>query len=87
MGSFSVSCRFENVGHGLVWVFSSVYGPLTREGRTTFREELGAIRGLWEEPWCMGGDFNVTCFPYERSRRGRLNSSMRRFSEVIDELH
>ena len=33
------------------------------------------------------GDFNVTCFPYERSRRGRLNSSMRRCSKVIDELN
>ena len=51
-----------------------------------FWEELGAVRGLWGEPWCIGGDFNVTHFPYDRSRRGRLNNSMSLFSEVIDEL-
>ncbi|RVW76004.1 hypothetical protein CK203_052807 [Vitis vinifera] len=54
--------------------------------REPFWEELGAIRGLWTDPWCIGGDFNVIKFPSERSRVGRLSGPMRRFSEVLDEL-
>ncbi|RVW45179.1 putative ribonuclease H protein [Vitis vinifera] len=26
-------------------------------------EELGALRGLWDDPWCLGGDFNITPVP------------------------
>ena len=74
------------ISNGFVWAFTGVYGPLSRDGRTLFQEELGAEIGLWEEPWCVAGDFNVNCFPFERSRVGRLNISMRRFSEVIDEM-
>ncbi|RVW15364.1 LINE-1 reverse transcriptase-like [Vitis vinifera] len=47
---------------------------------------LGAIRGLWSDPWCIGGDFNLIRFPNESRRGGRLSSSMRRFSKVIDDL-
>ena len=47
---------------------------------------MGAIRGLWTEPWCIGGDLNVTRFPDERNKEGRILSSMRRFSQVIEEL-
>ena len=25
-------------------------------------EDLGAIRGVWGDPWCIGGDFNVLDF-------------------------
>ena len=35
-----MSCRFKNVEDGFVWVFSGVYGPFTREGRTNFCQEL-----------------------------------------------
>ena len=48
--------------------------------------ELGAIKGLWNEPWCVAEDFNMIRFPSERSRGGRLTQAMRRFSEVIEEL-
>ena len=66
VGSFSVSFRFINVDNGFVWIFSGVYGPFSRDGRSLIWEELSAIRGLWEDPWCIGGgDFNVICFPSE----------------------
>ncbi|KAL6345756.1 hypothetical protein AAG906_017501 [Vitis piasezkii] len=73
VGLFSISCRFKNCEDGFGWIFSRVY-------------ELGAIRGLWNDPWCIGGDFNMIRFPNERRRRGRVSPSMRRFSEVIDDL-
>ena len=34
-------------------------------------EDLGAIRGMWGDPWCIGGDFNVLRFSGERNREGR----------------
>ncbi|RVW70775.1 Elongation factor 1-gamma [Vitis vinifera] len=86
VGLFSISCRFKNVEDGFRWTFSGVYGPTLKRYREEFWEELGAIRGLWNDPWCIGGDFNMIRFPNERRRGGRVSSSMRRFSEVIDEL-
>ncbi|RVX03362.1 hypothetical protein CK203_019838 [Vitis vinifera] len=86
VGIFSISCRFKNCEDGFMWFFTGVYGPTMKRYREPFWEELGAIRGLWSDPWCIGGDFNVIRFPSERSRVGRLSGSMRRFSEVLDEL-
>ncbi|RVW34350.1 Transposon TX1 uncharacterized 149 kDa protein [Vitis vinifera] len=85
-GQFSLSCRFKNVENGTVWVFTGVYGPFTREERECLWEEIGAIRGLWEDPWCVRGDFNITLFQRERSRQGRITSAMRRFAQIADEL-
>ena len=86
VGLFSISCQFKNCEDGFVRIFSGVYGPTMKRYREFFWEELGVIRGLWNDPWCIGGDFNVIRFPSERSRDGRVSSSMRRFSEVIDDL-
>ena len=61
-GQFSISCKFRNVGDGGIWVFMGVYGPFSREERESLWEEIGAIRGLWEEPWCLGGDFNTILY-------------------------
>ncbi|RVW26053.1 hypothetical protein CK203_108894 [Vitis vinifera] len=63
-----------------------VYTPTLKRSKEFFWKELGAIRGLWNDPWCVGGDFNVTRFPSEHSRGGRMASTMRRFLEVIDDL-
>jgi hypothetical protein len=39
----------------------------------------------WELPRCIGGDFNVTCFPVEISRDVRLSAAMLEFSDFISE--
>ena len=85
-GQFSISCRFRNVADGVVWVFTGVYGPFFREEKECLWEEIRAIRGLWEEPWCLGGDFNMILYQFERSRNGRITSTMRRFAQIIDDL-
>ena len=85
-GQFSLSCRFRNVDNGVVWVFMGVYGPFTRVDRECLWEEIGAIRGIWEGPWCLRGDFNIILSQSERSRQGRITSIMRRFAQVVDEL-
>ena len=40
--------------NGVVWVFTGVYGPFTKEDRECLWDEVGAIRGLWGEPWYVG---------------------------------
>ena len=67
-------------------MFTGVYGPFSREERESLWEEIGAIRGLWEEPWCLGGDFNTILYHSERSRNGKITSAMRRFAQIIDDL-
>ncbi|RVW49313.1 Peptidyl-prolyl cis-trans isomerase FKBP20-1 [Vitis vinifera] len=86
MGQFSISCTLRNVKDGNVWIFTGVYGLFSKEDREILWEELGAIRGIWDDPWCLGGDFNVTLSQRERSNQGRLTGAMRRFAQVVDEL-
>ncbi|RVX18648.1 hypothetical protein CK203_006606 [Vitis vinifera] len=84
-GQFSLSCRFKITENGAIWVFTGVYGPFTKVEREGMWEELGAIRGLWGDPWCLGGD-NITLFQHERSSQRRISSAMRRFAQIVDDL-
>ena len=86
IGHFSVTCMFKNVEDGFLWAFTGVYGPVKRCKRELFGEELGSLKGLWEGPWCIGGDFNMVISPNERNSVGRLSHPMRRFIEVLNEL-
>ncbi|RVW43589.1 LINE-1 reverse transcriptase-like [Vitis vinifera] len=54
VGHFSISCRLRNVEDVLVWIFTGVYWQFSREDREALWEELGAIRGIWNDPWCLG---------------------------------
>ncbi|RVW64951.1 hypothetical protein CK203_041875 [Vitis vinifera] len=38
------------------------------------------------DPWCIGGDFNITLFSRERSGQRRISSAMRNFAEIVDDL-
>ncbi|KAL6350285.1 hypothetical protein AAG906_004233 [Vitis piasezkii] len=71
---------------GFCWVFTRVYGPAVGRFREDFWEELGTIRGLWQDPWCIEGDFNVIRFLGEMNSISRLYSAMRRFLEVNEDL-
>ena len=86
IGHFSVTCMFKNVEDGFLWAFTGVYGPVKRCKRELFWEELGSVKGLWEGPWCIGGDFNMVLSPNDRILDCRLSHSMRRFNEVLNEL-
>ena len=63
-----------------------MYGPVIGSEKEDFWEELGAIRGLWDDPWCLGGDFNSVRFLEKRRNAHSLTAEMRRFSKVIGEL-
>ena len=78
MGEFSIFCRFRNYEDDFVWVFTGVYGPCFGKEREGLCEELGAIKGLWNDSWCVGGDFNVVRFLVEDTSTSRLNVEMRR---------
>ena len=86
VGSFSVSCLFKMAEDGFQWAFLGMYGPVEKNLRELFWEELGSINGMWEEPWCVGGDFNAIFYLEERSKGGRTHNSMRRFFDILNDL-
>ena len=83
---YSLPFKFRNIEDDFAWMFLVVYGSISNENRELLWEELGTITGLWGEPWCISEHFNVIHFPNKRSREGRISSSMRRFSQIINEL-
>lgn len=44
---------------------------------------MAGIGSIWDLPWCIGGDFNVTRFSSERSGGLGFNSPMVNFSNFI----
>ena len=54
-----------------------VYSLVLIEERESFWNELSDIRGLWDDPWCVGRDFNVLRFLGERRNCHRVSASMR----------
>ena len=87
MSVHSFSCRFKNCDENFIWVFSGVYRLVGNVDKEELWAELGDIKGLWSDLWCIGGDFNVVRFPRERRKNSRIPFAMKCFLEVIEELH
>jgi len=83
VGEFVVACSFRSVADDFSWAFAGVYGP--NFDSLSLWDELAGLSSWWELPWCIGGDFNVTRFPAERSRDVRFNAAMTEFSDFIFE--
>ena len=77
---------FRNCEKDFVWVFSGLYGLLKGRERRELWEEPAAIKGLWNEPWCIARDFNVVRFPVETSNGKQMSTTMRDFSGFIDKF-
>ena len=86
LGLYSISCRFKSCDDGFVEIFTRVYDPTLGSVIEDFWDELGAIRGLWSDLWCIGGNFNVVRLLGERFGAFKLSSTMRKFTKVSDDL-
>jgi hypothetical protein len=85
-GSYVVACSFRNVDDGMEWAFAGVYGPNRDAARRMMWEELAGLLCLWELPWCIGGDFNVTLFHNERSGGVRRRREVATFADFTAEM-
>eukprot|EP00268_Persea_americana_P016540 TRINITY_DN17840_c0_g1_i1.p1 TRINITY_DN17840_c0_g1~~TRINITY_DN17840_c0_g1_i1.p1 ORF type:complete len:127 (+),score=12.08 TRINITY_DN17840_c0_g1_i1:428-808(+) len=84
IGTFSVSTVLEDWANGSSWIVSSVYGPTDRSLRGSFWSELDSICSRWVGRWCIGGDWNITRFPSDKSGAGRILADMESFSDWIN---
>ncbi|KAG5589144.1 hypothetical protein H5410_039658 [Solanum commersonii] len=85
-GIYTVSCMLESVQENFRWCFTGVYGPHTNIEREDLWYELVAIRGLWDNSWVRGGDFNVCRFESERYNCIRRSKAMSSFNDTISDL-
>lgn len=79
IGAFSVSAVLKDRANGSSWIISSVNGPTDRSLWGNFWCELDSIRSRWLGPWCIGGDWNVTRFPSDKSGGGKISAEMESF--------
>ena len=86
LGNFVAACSFRNVDDSMEWAFAGVYGPIKDSNRRHLWEELAWLMCLWEVPWCIGGDFNVTLFQNERSGGARRRRAVAAFADFVAEI-
>ncbi|WMV57474.1 hypothetical protein MTR67_050859 [Solanum verrucosum] len=86
VGAYSITCKFTGKTQDLGWHFSGVYAPNNREEKEEVWGELGAVRGLFNGPWVVAGDFNVVRFPSEKKNCNKFNREMEEFSEFMEDM-
>lgn len=67
-------------------VIVNVYGPNDGASRRRVWEILKNLKQTYENPWCLGGDFNEVGSLSERLGCSQRSRGMNDFNELIDEL-
>ncbi|CAN4109981.1 unnamed protein product [Withania somnifera] len=86
IGSYTLTCKFEALLQDYKCHITGVYAPNCRIEREHTWEEIGAVRGLFEGPWAVCGDFNVTRLPSEKKNCRRRTPAMVDFSYFIEDV-
>ncbi|RVX23718.1 Transposon TX1 uncharacterized 149 kDa protein [Vitis vinifera] len=87
-GQFSLSCRFRNVEDGVVWVFTGVYGPFTKEERECLeRSRQGRITPTMRRFAYIIDDLGLVDLPLQGGvftwSRGLNNQSWARLDKFL----
>lgn len=85
-GIYSVSVILESLQEQFRWCYTGVYGRHSNAARKDLWHELTAIKGIWDEHWVIGGDFNVCRYEHEKFNCLRRSRAMKSFSDIILEL-
>ena len=83
VGKYSVSVLLKDVRCDVLWVATSVYGPINTIEKAVFLAELTGIVSLWNKPSVIGGDFNFIRFPNEKRGGCSFSPVMQDFNDSI----
>jgi hypothetical protein len=64
-GEFYTSMKIMAKQDNFKWEIVNVYGPVQLERKATFLAELGKKVADMEDPFVLGGDFNLIRFAWE----------------------
>ncbi|KAL4198931.1 hypothetical protein AMTRI_Chr03g142470 [Amborella trichopoda] len=83
IGVFSVTILLSSVPDGIPWKFKAIYGPNSASLKHSWWSELDYVAALLQPISCLGGDFNVTRWSYERNSLTPISQDMRDFADFI----
>lgn len=64
---------------------TNIYRATNYRERKFFWPELISLLHYCLEPWCLGEDFNIIRWAYERSPLGRTTKGMKKFDNFFEE--
>jgi endonuclease/exonuclease/phosphatase (EEP) superfamily protein YafD len=82
-GEFFTSMKVTGKQENYTWEVINVYGPVQMERKTAFLKELTNKISSTEDPFLIGGDFNMIRFPWEKSSDITSNTWMDNFNNFI----
>lgn len=86
LGAYSLTCKFTRKNQDFSWFLTGIYAPNNIEEREEVWWEVGAVRGLFDGPWIVCGDFNIVRFPSEKKNCSRTTRVMTDLSDFIEDM-